>query len=219
MKKSTLNKILFIIFLIIVIMLLCKNTEFLRNCSPEQIKVFINSFGSIAPIIYIILFALVPLTFFPDSVLAIASGMAFGLVKGTIYTMIGALIGGSLAYFIAYYLGKDVILKLTKNKHKLDFLSKGHREFYSVLILRLIPLVPFDIISYGSGLSGIKYKNFLAATAIGIIPGVVIFSNLGDKSLDFKSPEFLIAILLLVLLFALSLFFKKKLLAKKQIEN
>lgn len=208
-KNKYMKLFCFFILIILCYFLFC-NTEFLRNASPEKLKEFINSYGKIAPIVYILLFTFVPLTFFPDAVLAIAGGMAFGVVKGTLYTVIGALLGGSLAFFIASYFGKDLILKLTKNKHSFDFLSKGNREFLTILTLRLIPLIPFDVISYGSGLTGVKFKNFILATLIGIVPGVIVFSNLGDKALNLNSFEFIVAILMLVFLFGISFIMKNK---------
>lgn len=54
----------------------------------KSIKDYIGSFGNLAPIIYIVMFSLIPLTLFPDSILAIAGGMAFGLVWGTVYILL-----------------------------------------------------------------------------------------------------------------------------------
>lgn len=61
------------------------------NLGVDDIKNYVESFGKLGPIIYIIMFSLVPLTLFPDSILAISSGLIFGLVNGYIYTAIGAL--------------------------------------------------------------------------------------------------------------------------------
>lgn len=84
--------------------------------SPQQFKEYISSFGILSPVIYIILFTLVPLTLFPDSILAIASGLVFGLYKGFILTMIGALCGATLSFYISRLLGKEAIKKLSKRK-------------------------------------------------------------------------------------------------------
>ncbi|HCQ90330.1 MAG TPA: TVP38/TMEM64 family protein, partial [Clostridium sp.] len=100
--------------------------------------------------------------------------------------------------------------KFMKEKFNFNFLKENRNEFLTILILRLIPLIPFDVISYGAGFSKIKYKNFISATILGIIPGVVVFTNLGDKSLNFKSIEFLCAIGLLIALLLISLLLKKK---------
>ncbi|RHW56201.1 TVP38/TMEM64 family protein, partial [Clostridium botulinum] len=189
--------------------------------------------------IYIILFTLVPLTLFPDSILAIAGGMAFGMVEGSVYTIIGAfgmvegsvytiigaVCGASLSFYIARFLGRTVVEKLIRGKGK--WFENGVEKngflvvfilrliplvpFDIVFILRLIPLVPFDIISYGAGLSKIKFKDFILATTVGIIPGILVFINLGDKALNIKSKQFVISIVLLVLLCLVSFIMKKKL--------
>jgi len=161
------------------------------------------------------MFALVPLTFFPDSILAIASGLVFGFYKGYIYTTIGALIGGSLAFFIARYLGYDLVKKISNEK--LSNLDKLINEngFYIIFLLRLIPLFPFDVISYGAGLTNVKYKHFLLATLFGTIPGIAVFTNIGAQALNISSTEFYTSIAMLILLFIISIILKNKLLNNK----
>ncbi len=184
--------------------------EFLPFTDLESIKTFLLSFGPLAPIIYIILFTLVPLTLFPDALLAISSGAVFGIFWGTVYTMIGASCGATLSFFIARFLGRDFVTKLIK--HKAEQFEDGieRQGFFVILIMRLIPLIPFDIISYGAGLSKIKFLDFLLGTLVGIIPGVIIYVNLGDQALNVHSPAFYLSIALLIGLFALSYYLKKK---------
>ena len=79
-----------------------------------------------------------------------------------------------------------------------------------VFLLRLIPLIPFDAISYGAGLSKIRYMDFLGATCIGILPGVLVYSNIGDKSLDIYSADFYLSLAILALLVAVSHYAKKR---------
>lgn len=109
MKKSKKNIIVSIILVILLAFLIyfLRNTILAKDVSAVSIKEYINSYGAIAPIIYIILFTLVPLTLFPDSILAIAGGMAFGMVEGSVYTIIGAVCGASLSFYIARFLGKN----------------------------------------------------------------------------------------------------------------
>lgn len=217
MEKLNKKKIIGVLLIVILIISLVslKNTGVLNDLDSKSIKNWINSFGALAPVIYIIMFSLVPLTLFPDSILAIAGGMAFGVIQGTIFTIIGALIGGTISFYISRLLGREIVDKIVRGKGK--WFEKGieKKGFLLILTLRLIPLVPFDIISYGAGLSKIKYSDFTFATFIGIIPGVLIFSNLGDKTLNVKSPEFIIAIGLLIALLVLSYFLKKKITFEK----
>jgi uncharacterized membrane protein YdjX (TVP38/TMEM64 family) len=207
------KKIIIIVFIAIFILL---TTKFISNdLDIYSIKKYISSFGILAPIIYIIMFALVPLTFFPDSVLAIASGLVFGFYKGYIYTTIGALIGGSLAFFIARYLGYDLVKKISNEK--LSNIDKLINEngFYIIFLLRLIPLFPFDVISYGAGLTNVKYKHFLGATLFGTIPGIAVFTNIGAKSVNISSTGFYTSIAMLILLFIISIILKNKILNNK----
>ena len=84
----------------------------LSNASPERIRDQVLIWGSWASLAYLILFTLVPLTLFPDAVLAIASGMAFGMGEGLLLTWLGALMGGSLAFWLARLIGQEALEKL-----------------------------------------------------------------------------------------------------------
>ncbi len=186
-----------------------------KGYTPQQIKDYIHSFGALAPIIYITMFTFVPLTLFPDSVLAIAGGMCFGLLWGSTYTMIGAIFGGTLSFYISRLIGKNLIKNMIKKD--LGKLSNHieERGFWVILMLRLIPLFPFDVISYSAGLSSINYKDFLTATILGIIPGILVFTNVGDKATEIGSTGFYISISLLVLLFITAGMLKNKISLKK----
>ena len=180
------------------------------DIDSKDIQTYVNSFGKLAPIIYIIIFALVPLTLFPDSIIAIAGGLIFGLVKGYIYTAIGAILGATLSFYISRKLGRNFVKKLTKEK--LDNVEEmiNSNGFFIIFMLRLIPLFPFDIISYGAGLTSVKYKDFILATFLGTIPGILVFTNIGAQSVNMRSGSFYISIGALVLLFITSMVLKKK---------
>lgn len=208
--NEKLKKLLFIALFGTIIALITKS-GILENTSATAIRDLLMTYGDLAPIIYIILFTFVPLTLFPDSVLAIAAGLLFGFVKGCLYTMIGAAFGATLAFFISRYLGRDWIeSKFSKEESKF---TKGisDKGFVVVLALRLIPLLPFDVVSYLSGLSSIRYKDYMLATMVGIIPGVMVFTNIGYNAIDVSSPQFYISIALLVLLALSSKLAKDKL--------
>jgi len=203
-----------LVCVILLIYLLNKN-NLIKGFSPTEIRDYVLSFEVYAPLIYIILFTIVPLTLFPDSILAIAGGMIFGIVNGAIYTMIGAVCGASLSFYLSRTLGQT-LLKSFLGKHSIlsteKFKSNG---FLFILILRLIPLIPFDIISYSAGLSEIKYKDFILATIFGIIPGVLVFTNIGDKSIDIGSDAFYVSLALLIGLITITVLIKRKISIKQ----
>ncbi len=177
----------------------------------NEIRDFVLGYGVYAPVIFIILFTIVPLTLFPDALLAIAGGLIFGLYEGSLYIMIGALCGATLSFFIARYYGSWLRDKLEGEKFLNIDTAVKKNGFLIIFLLRLIPLVPFDIISYSAGFSSIRYKDFFIASFVGIIPGVLVYANIGAKSLAFGSSEFYISIALLLALIVISMMFKKSL--------
>lgn len=87
----------------------------------------------------------------------------------------------------------------------LDVIGAGTGGLLSFWIARLIPLFPFDAISYASGLSKIRFKQFAIANYIGIIPGAFVYNNIGSSLRDPFSWQFFLAIGLYVLFFAVGL--------------
>lgn len=208
MKKISTKTITAAVFIIAMgfIAYYCHYTGILQNLTAEGIKEYVNSFGMFGPIVYMILFSVIP----SGSIIAIAGGMAFGMYLGTIYTTIGALLGSTTAFYIARFLGREAVEKILKGK--MHSFEEGIEKngFLIILILRLIPIIPFNVVSYGAGLTKARFLDYILATMIGIIPGVIVFTNLGDKALNINSPEFIQALLLFGALIAASLVLKKK---------
>lgn len=170
---------------------------------------------------YIGLFTLLPAFFFPVAVLALAGGLLFGLVRGSIYTFVGALLNCALMFLLARYVGREKIRALVRKKlpqpwqRRLEGLG-GREGALLLVILRLIPAVPYNLINYAFGLTEMKLSVYLIFSAIGIIPGTLAFINIGDKALDPASPDFLIAIGLLIALLAVTALLGRKLYPKEK---
>ncbi len=174
----------------------------------DAIKAFVLSFGIYAPLIFILLFTLAPLIFFPDGILALAGGLIFGFTIGSVYIIVGALCGGSLSFFLARWYGKKMHEKLSNEKLLHFHRSVQNHGFTMILLLRLVPLVPFNIISYSAGFSTIRYRDFFFATFLGMMPGVFVYANIGAKTLAFGTVDFWISIALMVLLVIVSMLLK-----------
>ncbi len=204
---------------LIAIAACCYSSNMFKSFSVEGIKNYIISFGVFAPIMYILMFTCAAVTLFPDGVIAVAGGLSFGVYEGAIYTIIGACGGATLAFCICRFFGRNVVEKLIKHKAELFEDGVEKRGFVIILLLRLIPMIPFDLISYGAGLSKIKYRDFILATIVGVIPGVLVYTNIGDKIIDIWSIEFLFALLILAALCIFSYLLKNKLSKSKIMKN
>ena len=184
--------------------------------SPEDIQGVIDGCGPWAPAVYIGAFAVLPAFFFPVAVLALAGGLLFGLRMGSVYTFLGAMINCSVMFLLSRTVGYEsvkalIAKKLTEKWQKCLAAAGGREGFLLLIILRLIPAVPYNLINYAFGLTEMTYGAYLLGSAIGIIPGTLVFINIGDKAMDVTSPGFWIALALLVLLLLVTTFLGKNL--------
>ena len=187
---------------------------------PERVREILAGFGAWAPWVYMAMFAVLPAFFFPVAVLALAGGVAFGLWQGALYTFAGAVVNCSVMFWTARYFGRKQVEDLMEKRLSpqwRDRLSKleGREGCILLIVLRVIPAVPYNLINYSFGLTGMRYPAYILASALGIIPGTFAFINIGDKSMDVTSPGFWIAIGLLMLLLAVTALMGKRIFPEK----
>ena len=204
------------VLLVLLIALAALTWKLSTWLTPQQLQQALQQTGGWAPVLYIGLFILLPTFFFPVAVLALAGGLLFGLWWGSVYTFIGAGLNCALMFLLARYVGRSQVQRLVEQKLSPQWqrrlqMADGKEGFLLLIILRLIPAVPYNLINYTFGLTGISFSSYLLASAIGIIPGTFAFINIGDKTLEAGSPSFWIAIGLLVLLLAVTGLLGKKL--------
>ncbi len=133
----------------------------------------------LAPLAYILLYALRPLTLFSSILLTLAGGFLFGPVWGVVYTAIGANLSATVAYFIGRYFGQGVLEDETAQGWTQRYARRmRENSFETVLIMRFI-FLPYDLVNYLAGFLHIHYWPFLLATVIGSIPGTIAFVLLG----------------------------------------
>jgi uncharacterized membrane protein YdjX (TVP38/TMEM64 family) len=113
--------------------------------------------------------------FVPASPMMIAGGIVFGPVWGTVYNITGTFLGGSLSYFLGRFLGRDFVRHLLGNKLKKVEQRISRRGFWGLVGIRFLP-VPYPLVNYTAALAGVPPRLFLPTTAIGLIPGNIVFS-------------------------------------------
>lgn len=162
------------------------------------------------PLLYVLIYAIRPVTFFPATALTILSGIFFGFVFGTVLTVIAATLAAGVAYGVGRFFGASLRLEDTILGNSITSLRE--HTFSAVLTMRLI-FLPFDLISYAAGILQTKFIPFITATFIGIILGTATFVSIGASlnveelkingfSFELFEPQFLA---LSALIFAVSL--------------
>ena len=154
----------------------------LERFKPETIRDYILALGYWGPFLYILANAVRPFFLFPAMVLAVAGGLAFGPLAGTVYLVIGTALGAALVFAAARRLGRDWFRKSRPAWLPLEALDDRavRHGFRTVLLLRLAPVLPWDAVSVLVGLSPVRFRPYLAATALGSVPGALAFSYCGD---------------------------------------
>lgn len=201
---------------ILLFVLLAYIVNSLPALSAEGIKTWIESLGPWAPVVYIVIYALRPLVFFPASVLTLTGGVLFGAWFGTLYTLIGATLSAVVGYVMA-----ERLSKLWNSSAPIDRLQKAKRQmeengFVYVLWFRLVPFLNFDVVSYVAGLARVKWFPYILATVIGMFPGTVAYNFLGGSLLEGDWRVIAAALTVVVLFTVISLIVRKKLQQKER---
>ena len=204
-KQKNLEKLIKIILTIFIVV---ASFFIIKYLPLERVRAIIKSGGAFAPLIYILLFSILPIFFFPVPVLALAGGLAFGVWKGSFYTIIGASINCILMYLIAKYIGKEQVDRYLE-KHlsedvKKRIASKETDIGFYLFVLRLTPIIPYNLINYMSGLLDIELKKYIIISILGIMPGTAVYLNMGDKAINYKSKEFVLSVVFMVVLVILA---------------
>ncbi|MDQ0508116.1 SNARE associated Golgi protein [Aedoeadaptatus ivorii] len=209
--KSTENKTLKSIGKLALIALIVGGAFFLFRdyFTEERISAMLRQGGVWAPVIYVTLWAVLPVFLFPVPLLVMPAGYLFGLAHGVVYTLIGCCLNITLMYFLAAKLAREPILDIVERKSsekvKKVFFSPGGKSQTVFFIFRLIPLISYNLINYMAGILEIAFLPYLFFSLIGITPGIFAFIYLGESIHDPTSPEFLRAMLFMLLLTAASL--------------
>ncbi len=178
--------------------------------TPASLRDYIRSFGGFAVLAYICAYALNTISVVPPiAALSLTAGLAFGQVWGAVYLLTAAMLGTSATFAISRFFGKRFIDRILKGKFR-EFDEKLERNgFLTILFFRVVPLVPYEVLNYASGLSKIRFRDYFFATFIGLIPGVTIAAFFGGSLgeirgvKDIFAPKLLIAVALMAALIAI----------------
>ncbi|MDH3981127.1 MAG: TVP38/TMEM64 family protein, partial [Gammaproteobacteria bacterium] len=112
---------------------------------------WVRDAGPVAPLLFILVYAIAAVLFLPGSVLTLAGGALFGPVLGTFYNLTGATLGATLAFLIARYLASDWVAEKTGGRVKQLISGVEGEGWRFVAFVRLVPLFPFNLLNYALG--------------------------------------------------------------------
>ncbi|MCX6040107.1 MAG: VTT domain-containing protein [Caldilinea sp.] len=150
------------------------------------------SSNPVAPLLYILAYAVRPLLLLSSILLTVSGGFLFGAGWGAFYTVIGANLSATVAFWVGRSFGQAILSEKGASGLIQEYAQRMRQEsFETVLVMRFL-FLPYDLVNYLAGLLRIRYAPFLWATLLGSLPGTVAFVLVG-AALD---PDQLSALLL-----------------------
>lgn len=219
LKNSPWLKLILVVTFLATIFFVLRflNVDF-SKITVESFKEKIDSFGMWGPVIYIVLYVLRPLILFPAAVFSASAGAIWGL-KGLTFLLVGANLSAIAEFVIARYFAREAVEKLIKGKFSGIDQAVEKNGFVTVLLIRLIPNVAWDVQNLALGLTKVKFRDYALATLIGILPGSFALVYFGSSFISvITDPKHFWKILVAFVIFG-AVYYLQQFLKKKQNEN
>ncbi len=143
----------------------------------EALRSWVQSFGPLAPLLFVALYAAGTVAAVPGSVMTVMAGALFGSAVGIVVVSGGATLGASLAFLAARYVARDAVARRFSRQSWFQLLDRltEERGAWVVALTRLIPLFPFNLLNYGFGLTRIRFRTYVFWSWLCMLPGAVVY--------------------------------------------
>lgn|ERR1700704_1668967 len=142
--------------------------------------------GPLGGVLYAVFYIVGTALFFPGLPLTLGAGFIYGAVIGTLVVSPASVAGATLAFLIARYLARDWVARRLRKYPQAAALDRAIEKngFKAVVLLRLQPVLPFNILNYALGLTSIRLRDYMLASWIGMFPATVLYVYLGSVMND-----------------------------------
>lgn len=179
-----------------------------------EVENLVDESGAAGPLVFVALYAVLTVLLFPGSFSTAAAGVLFGVALGTALAVVGATLGATAAFLVGRRLGREQVEQIAGSRiGGIDRWIERH-GLLAVLYVRLIPVIPFNALNYAAGITGVRRRDYVIGTGVGIIPGAFAYAALGGSLDDPTSPAFLGALGMVVVLAVAGPFVNKRLQAR-----
>lgn len=153
-----------------------------RQHDLPDLRATIDATGVWAPIVFVLVQAVVTVAPVPRTMFTVAAGVLFGSVVGILIAMLGASLAALMAFLLVRTVGGELVERHAHHPAAAWVRHRVNRDgLLAMISLRLIPM-PFSVVNYASALSGIRLAPYLLGTVLGILPGTVSVVVLGDAA-------------------------------------
>ena len=156
-------------------------SDFNLQALLKDTLLWIETLGSIGAITFISIYIVSTVAFLPAFILTLGAGVLFGVWLGSIYVFIGATLGSITAFLVGRYLARDWVAKKIAGNDKFAAIDRAVSKegLKIVLLTRLSPAFPFNLLNYAFGVTGVSVRDYVIGS-IGMIPGTIMFVYIGS---------------------------------------
>lgn len=209
MQKSNAIKIFILTLLAALFLYVAYSSNLQDYVSQKAILDLLKSMGSLAPLGFMTVMALTVVSPLPSLPLDIAAGIFFGPYLGTLYSALGALAGSIISFTIARLLGRSLIERFLHGHINFCTACSDRMLTGVVFFTRLVPVVSFDMVSYGAGLTKMSLARFSLATFLGMLPLTFIYNRFGAALVVGSELAMVLGGVMVLLLFLLPVWAEK----------
>ena len=152
----------------------------------ESIFGWIQENPNISWLVFLGVYILATVLLLPGSVLTIGGGWIFGFVEGLVVVSLSSTLAASCSFLIGRYLARAWVEGKISQDSRYRSLDRaiGERGFFVVLLTRLSPLFPYNLLNYAWGISSVRLSRYVLASWMGMIPGTLLYVYLGAAASD-----------------------------------
>jgi uncharacterized membrane protein YdjX (TVP38/TMEM64 family) len=146
----------------------------------------ISALGPAAPLAFIAIYVIACVLFIPGSILTIGAGVIFGVLWGSIYVSVASTAGATAAFVVGRYFAREAVARRIEGNPRFRSIDDAvAREGWKVVLLtRLSPVFPFNLLNYAYGLTRVTLPEYVLASWVGMMPATVMFVYIGALSGD-----------------------------------
>ncbi|MCI0534969.1 MAG: TVP38/TMEM64 family protein, partial [Verrucomicrobiales bacterium] len=153
----------------------------LQNLLREALA-WMAGLGAWGPVLFVGLYVAACVLFIPGSLLTLGAGAVFGVVRGSVIVSVAAILGAASAFLVGRYLARAWVARKIEGNPKFKAIDEAvAKEGWKIVLLtRLSPAFPFNLLNYAFGLTRVSFSEYLFASWIGMLPATILYVYVGS---------------------------------------
>jgi len=171
-----------IVFVVVLILLAIAAFTLPISDGLAALVNWIDNNRGISWLVFVLAYILATVLLLPGSILTLAAGFLFQLGLGFVLVSVASVIGACCSFLLGRYFARDWVAEKISGNSKFTALDSAvaDKGFLIVLLTRLSPVFPFNLLNYALGVTGVRFGNYALGSWLGMIPGTLLYVYLGS---------------------------------------